>query len=79
MRRSGAGARAAPIRKYQISASPFFSNSSESDRIARVVPLQDKQIMASGGGTAVTTQPRSKRKEVEKFVSELDPTQVVGE
>ena len=35
--------------------------------------------MASGGDTAVTTQPRSKRKEVETFVSELDPTQVVGE
>ncbi len=44
-----------------------------------MVPLEDKEIMASGGDTAVTTQPRSKRKEVEKFVSDLDPLQVVGE
>ena len=44
-----------------------------------MVPLQDKRIMASRGDTAVTTQPRSKRKEVETFVRELDPTQVVGE
>ena len=35
--------------------------------------------MASGGDTAVTTQPRSKRKELEEFVRELDPTQVQGE
>ena len=34
--------------------------------------------MASGEVTAVTTQPRSKRKEIEQFVRDLDPTQVVG-
>ena len=47
--------------------------------IARVVPLQSKGVMASGEGTAVTTQPRSKRKEVEQFVKDLDPLEVVGE
>lgn len=34
--------------------------------------------MASEEATAVTTQPRSKRKEIEQFVRDLDPTQVVG-
>ena len=34
--------------------------------------------MASQEATAVTTQPRSKRKEIEQFVRDLDPTQVVG-
>ena len=41
-------------------------------------PLQSKGIMASGEGTAITTQPRSKRKEVEQFIRDLDPTEVVG-
>ena len=27
---------------------------------------------------AITTQPRSKRKEIEAFVKDLDPLQVVG-
>lgn len=35
--------------------------------------------MASGEATAITTQPRSRRKEIEQFVRDLDPTQVVGE
>ena len=30
-------------------------------------------------GMAVTTQPRSTRKELEHFVNELDPLEVVGE
>ena len=34
--------------------------------------------MATGGDTAITTQPRSKRKELEQFVRDLDPVQVVG-
>lgn len=34
--------------------------------------------MASQGDTVVTTQPRSKRHELEKFVRDLDPTEVVG-
>ena len=34
--------------------------------------------MASGEDTAITTQPRSKRKELEQFVRDLDPIQVVG-
>lgn len=34
--------------------------------------------MASEGDTAITTQPRSRRKEIEQFVRDLDPTQVVG-
>ena len=29
-------------------------------------------------GDTVTTQPRSRRKEIEQFVRDLDPTQVVG-
>ena len=49
------------------------------DRHCSSSTAANKRIMASGGDTAVTTQPRSKRKEVEQFVSDLDPTQVVGE
>lgn len=37
------------------------------------------KTMATGAETAVTTQPRSKRKEIEQFVRDLDPLQVVGE
>ena len=37
-----------------------------------------RQLMATQAGTAVTTQPRSKRKEIEQFVRDLDPVQVVG-
>ena len=36
------------------------------------------RTMASGEDTAITTQPRSKRKELEQFVRDLDPIQVVG-
>ncbi len=34
--------------------------------------------MASGGEEAITTQPRTKRKEIETFVRDLDPLQVQG-
>ena len=74
------GARADhPDQPHPCSLLRSIARISRSITIARVVPLQDNRIMASGGDTAVTTQPRSKRKEVEQFVSELDPTQVVGE
>ena len=35
--------------------------------------------MASGGEQAVTQQPRSKRRELEDFVRDLDPLQVQGQ
>ena len=34
--------------------------------------------MAEGAGGAVTQQPRSKKKELEEFVRDLDPLQVQG-
>ncbi len=34
--------------------------------------------MATGAEGAITTQPRSKRKEIETFVRDLDPLQVQG-
>ena len=36
--------------------------------------------MATGGDTSiVTTQPKSRRREIEEFVRDLDPVQVAGE
>ena len=38
--------------------------------------------MATGGDTingVVTTQPKSRRREIEEFVRDLDPIQVAGE
>ena len=36
--------------------------------------------MATGGDTSiVTTQPKSRRREIEEFVRDLDPLQVAGE
>ena len=40
---------------------------------------QRRLVMSSEENSAVTTQPRSKRKEIEQFVKDLDPTLVVGE
>ena len=35
--------------------------------------------MATQGEGAVTTQPKSKKREIEEFVRDLDPIQVQGE
>lgn len=34
--------------------------------------------MASGGDDIVTTEPKSRRKEIDDFVRDLDPLQVAG-
>lgn len=47
--------------------------------IPSTVECVSYQAMASGEASAITTQPKSRRKEVEEFVRDLDPLQVVGE
>ena len=35
--------------------------------------------MATGDSSIVTTQPKSRRREIEEFVRDLDPLQVAGQ
>ena len=75
------------MRMRNVSAAPKPRQRSTPHRIwvrplgkgYRSSALQSVELtMATEAETAVTTQPRSKRKEIEQFVRDLDPLQVVG-